>query len=178
MKQNYQPTFWNADFGFLADYVDGYGQNLDLRPNQLWPVSLDYKPVDDEVVGAVMRVVNNELVTRRGIRSLSPRDNKYKGVYEGNQIERDLAYNNGCAWTFLLAQYCYASFNMMGKNFVKRAEWLTEGFYEDLSKHGVGHFSELYDGDPPHEPHGAISSATATSALLNINWLIGKYKEE
>ena len=178
VKQNYQPTFWNADFGFLADYVDGYGQNLDLRPNQLWPVSLDYKPVDDEVVGAVMRVVNNELVTRRGIRSLSPRDNKYKGVYEGNQIERDLAYNNGCAWTFLLAQYCYASFNMMGKNFVKRAEWLTEGFYEDLSKHGVGHFSELYDGDPPHEPHGAISSATATSALLNINWLIGKYKEE
>ena len=178
VKQNYQPTFWNADSGYLADYVDGYGQNLDLRPNQLWPVSLDYKPVDDEVIGAVMRVVNNELVTRRGIRSLSPRDNKYKGVYEGNQIERDLAYNNGCAWTFLLAQYCYASFNMMGKNFIGRAVWLTEGFYEDLSKHGVGCFSELYDGDPPHEPHGAISSATATSALLNINWLIDKYKEE
>jgi predicted glycogen debranching enzyme len=178
VQQNFQPTFWNADFGFLADYVDGYGQNLDLRPNQLWAVSLDYKPVSDEVIGAVMRVVNNELVTRRGIRTLSPRDSKYKGVYEGNQIERDLAYNNGCAWTFLLAQYCYASFNMMGKNFIGRAQWLTEGFYEDLSKHGVGCFSELYDGDPPHEPHGAISSATATSALLNINWLIDKYKEE
>ena len=81
-------------------------------------------------------------------------------------------------WPFLLAQYCYASFNMMGKNFIKRAQWLTEGFYEDLSKHGVGCFSELYDGDPPHEPHGAISSATATSALLNINWLINKYMEE
>ena len=176
--RNFQPTFWNPDLGYLADYVDGYGQNMDLRPNQLWPVSLDYKPVSDEVISAVMRVVNNELVTRRGIRSLSPRDGKYKGVYEGNQIERDLAYNNGCAWIFLLAQYCYASFNMMGKNFIKRAEWLTEGFYEDLSKHGVGCFSELYDGDPPHEPHGAVSSATATSALLNINWLIDKYKEE
>jgi len=67
---------------------------------------------------------------------------------------------------------------MMGKNFIKRAEWLTEGFYEDLSKHGVGAFSELYDGDPPHEPHGAISSALATAALLNINWLIDKYKVE
>ena len=178
VARNFQPTFWNADFGFLADYVDGYGQNLDLRPNQLWAVSLDYKAVSDEVIGAVMRVVNNELVTRRGIRTLSPRDGKYKGVYEGNQIERDLSYNNGCAWIFLLAQYCYASFNMMGKNFVGRAQWLTEGFYEDLSKHGVGCFSELYDGDPPHEPHGAISSATATSALLNINWLIEKYKEE
>ena len=175
--RNFQPTFWNAEFGFLADYVDGYGQNLDLRPNQLWAVSLDYKPVSDEVIHSVMCLVRNELLTRRGIRTLSPRDSKYKGVYEGNQIERDLAYNNGCAWTYLLAQYCYASFNMEGKNFIKRAEYLTEGFYEDLSKHGVGCFSELYDGDPPHEPHGAISSATATSALLNINWLIEKYKE-
>ena len=81
-------------------------------------------------------------------------------------------------WPYLLAQYCYTSFNMMGKNFIKRAEWLTEGFYEDLSKHGVGCFSELYDGDPPHEPHGAISSAMTTAALLNINWLIEKYREE
>ena len=178
VEQNYQPLFWNAELGFLADYVDNAGQHLELRPNQLWAVSLDYKAVDDEVISEVMRVVNAELVTRRGIRTLSPRDIRYKGVYEGSQIQRDEAYQNGCAWPFLLAQYCYASFNMMGKNFIKRAEWLTEGFYEDLSKHGVGCFSELYDGDPPHEPHGAISSAMTTAALLNINWLIEKYREE
>ena len=178
IEKNFQPMFWNADLGFLADYVDNAGQHLELRPNQLWPVSLDYKPVDDEVISSVMRVVNAELVTRRGIRTLSPRDVRYKGVYEGNQLERDEAYQNGSAWPFLLAQYCYASFNMMGKNFIKRAEWLTEGFYEDLSKHGVGCFSELYDGDPPHEAHGVISSAMTTAALLNINWLIEKYREE
>jgi len=178
VEQNYQPLFWNADLGFLADYVDGSGQHLELRPNQLWAVSLDNRCVDDEVVSEVMRVVNAELVTRRGIRTLSPRDIRYKGVYEGSQTERDEAYQNGSAWPFLLAQYCYASFNMMGKNFIKRAEWLTEGFYEDLSKHGVGCFSELYDGDPPHEAHGAISSAMTTAALLNINWLIEKYREE
>ena len=178
IEQNFQPLFWNADLGFLADYVDNSGQHMELRPNQLWAVSLDHRCVDDEVVGEVMRVVNAELVTRRGIRTLSPRDIRYKGVYEGSQIQRDEAYQNGCAWPFLLAQYCYASFNMMGKNFIKRAEWLTEGFYEDLSKHGVGCFSELYDGDPPHEPHGAISSAMTTAALLNINWLIEKYREE
>ena len=178
IEENFQKTFWNADLGFLADYVDGGGQHLELRPNQLWPVSLDYRCVDDEVISSVMRIVNAELVTRRGIRSLSPRDIRYKGVYEGSQTDRDLAYHNGCSWPFLLAQYCYASFNMMGRNFVKRAEWLTEGFYEDLSKHGVGAFSELYDGDPPHEPHGAISSALTTAALLNVNWLISKYREE
>ena len=178
IEQNYQSTFWNADLGFLADYVDGYGQHMELRPNQLWAVSLDHICVSDEIVSEVMRVVNSELLTRRGVRSLSPRDNRYKGVYEGSQIDRDLAYHNGCAFPFLLAQFCYASFNMMGANFIKRAEWLTEGFYEDLSKHGVGAFSELYDGDPPHEPHGAISSAMTTAALLNINWLIAKYREE
>ena len=178
VEQNFQPLFWNAELGFLADYVDGRGQHLELRPNQLWAVSLDNRCVDDEVVSEVMRVVNAELVTHRGIRTLSPRDIRYKGVYEGSQKERDEAYHNGCAWPFLLAQFCYASFNMMGKNFIKRAEWLTEGFYEDLSKHGVGCFSELYDGDPPHEPHGAISSAMTTAALLNINWLIEKYREE
>ncbi len=178
IEQNFQPLFWNADLGFLADYVDNAGQHLELRPNQLWAVSLDNRCVDDEVISEVMRVVNAELVTRRGIRTLSPRDVRYKGVYEGTQQQRDEAYHNGSSWPFLLAQYCYASFNMMGKNFIKRAEWLTEGFYEDLSKHGVGCFSELYDGDPPHEPHGAISSAMTTAALLNINWLIEKYREE
>ena len=178
IEQNFQPMFWNADLGFLADYVDNAGQHMELRPNQLWAVSLDHICVSDEVISEVMRVVNAELVTRRGIRTLSPRDVRYKGVYEGSQQQRDEAYQNGSAWPFLLAQYSYASFNMMGKNFIKRAEWLTEGFYEDLSKHGVGCFSELYDGDPPHEPHGAISSAMTTAALLNINWLIEKYREE
>ena len=124
-----------------------------------------------------MRLVANELETSRGIRSLSPRDVNYKGVYEGSQIDRDLAYHNGCAFPYLLAQYCYVNFRMMGSAFIKKAEWLTEGFYEDLSKHGVGAFSELYDGDPPHEPHGAISSALATAALLNVDFLIKKYKE-
>ena len=178
IEKNYERTFWNPDLGFLADYVDNGGQHLELRPNQLWAVSLDHRCVSDEVVSEVMRLVNAELVTRRGIRTLSPRDIRYKGVYEGSQLERDEAYHNGCAWPFLLSQFCYASFNMMGSGFVKRAEWLTEGFYEDLSKHGVGCFSELYDGDPPHEPHGAISSAMTTAALLNINWLIDQYRED
>ena len=177
VEKNFQPVFWNGYYGFMADYVDNEGQHMELRPNQLWAVSLDYVAVDDEVTGSVMRVVGNELVTRRGIRSLSPRDVRYKGVYEGTQVDRDLAYHNGCAFPDLLAQYSYVNFKMSGAAFIKKAEWLTKGFYEDLSKHGVGTFSELYDGDPPHEPHGAISSATSTAALLNVAWLINKYKE-
>ena len=126
---------------------------------------------------AVLSVIDRELVTSRGIRTLSPRDSKYRGVYEGAQIERDLAYHQGCTRPFLLEPYVEMAFKVKGPSFVKRAEWLIEGFWADLSKHGVGTFSELYDGDPPHEPHGAISSALSTAALLAVVDIINKEKE-
>ena len=178
VKQNYLPMFWNESKGCLADYVDGSGQNLDIRPNQVYAIWVKYSPVDEDLFPSILRVIDNELVTSRGIRTLSPRDSKYKGVYEGTQIDRDLAYHQGCTRPFLLEPYCDVSFRVKGQSFVKKAQWLIEGFYEDLSKHGVGAFSELYDGDPPHEAHGAISSALSTAALLAVDYIINKYKED
>ena len=178
VRRNYQPTFWNAARGCLADYVDNGGQNMDIRPNQIYAISVKYSPLDEELAPSVLRVIDNELVTARGIRSLSPRDAKYKAVYEGSQRERDLAYHQGCTHPFLLAPYVDISFRIKGAAFWKRAEWLIEGFYEDLGKHGVGAFSELYDGDPPHEPHGAISSALSTAALLSVEHMLDQYKED
>ena len=177
IKANFQPMFWNAQRGCLADYVDNNGQNLDIRPNQIYAIAVKYSPVDEELAPAILRVVDNELVTARGIRSLSPRDVKYKAVYEGSQRDRDLAYHQGCTHPYLLAPYVDISFRVKGASFWKRAEWLVEGFYNDLGKHGVGAFSELYDGDPPHEPHGAISSALSTAALLVVEHLLDQYKE-
>lgn len=177
VKQNYQAVFWNAENGCLADYVDNWGQNKDIRPNQLYALWVKYSPVDEELAPSILRVVDNELVTARGIRTLSPRHSKYKGVYEGSQIDRDLAYHQGCTRPSLLKQYVDVCFRVKGPSFWKKAEWLAEGFYEDLYKHGVGVFAELYDGDPPHEPHGAISSATSTAALLTVYHLLEKYKE-
>ena len=177
--RNFQPTFWYPSGGYLADYVDNSGQNLDVRPNQLYALWVPYSPVDDDVAFSVIHVIDRELVTKRGIRTLSPRDVKYKGVYEGTQTERDLAYQQGCAWPFLLEPYIGVSFRIKGVAFYKRAEWLCEGFFkEDLGKHGVGAFSELYDGDPPHEPHGAISSALSTAALLSIDFMMKQIREE
>lgn len=177
VKQNFQPTFWNAEKGYLADYVDNAGQNLDVRPNQLFAACLDYSPIDDEIKAEIVNTINNELITKRGIRTLSPRNAKYRGVYEGSQVDRDLAYHQGCAFPSLLAPYIDLCFKMVGESFCGKAKYLTEGFYEDVNKHGVGVFSELYDGDPPHEPHGAISCACSTSALLRIDYLINQYKE-
>ena len=178
IKANYRKMFWNDSIGCLADYVGVNGQNLEIRPNQLYAIWVDNSPLDEELYSSIIRVVDNELVTSRGIRTLSPRDPKYRGVYEGSQVERDLAYHQGSTRIFLLDVYIGSCFKMNGASFLRRAEWLIKGFYEDLNRHGVGCFSELYDGDPPHEAHGAISSARSTSALLNIENMMDKYKEE
>ena len=177
VRASFQPTFWNPDRGCLADYVDNGGQNRDIRPNQLYAIWVKYSPVDEELVPSIFKVVDSELRTARGIRTLSPRDPKYKGVYEGTQIERDLAYHQGCTRPFLLEPYVAVGIRLNGESFIKKAEWLCEGFYDDLGKHGVGAFSELYDGDPPHEPHGAISSALSTAGLLSVEYMLDKFKE-
>ncbi len=178
VRSNFQSVFYDKEAGYLADYVNDSGRNMDVRPNQLYAVCLPYSPVDDDVKMSVIQVINNELVTSRGIRTLSPRNEKYRGVYEGSQRERDMAYHQGCAFPFLLAPYVDICFQMSGPAFYKKAEYLTEGFYKDIIKHGVGAFSELYDGDPPHEPHGAISCACSTAALLTVDYLMNKYREE
>lgn len=178
VKQNFQPMFFVEDAGYLADYVYNDFKDLAVRPNQMFAICLDYSPVDEELKSQIRMTLNNELVTRRGLRTLSPRNQNYRGVYEGTQIERDLAYHQGCTRPSLLGPYVDLCFKMNGAAFYKKAEYLVEGFYEDISKHGVGAFSELYDGDPPHEPHGAISSALSTAALLRVDYLMNKYKEE
>ena len=175
IEENFERTFW-VERGYLADYVDNSGQNTAVRPNQLFAIALEHSPVNDGYKSSIMQTISNELITSRGIRTLSPRNEAYRGVYEGSQIERDLAYHQGCAWIIPLDYYIAQAFSMIGPSYLKRAEYLVEGFYKDIYKHGVGAFSELYDGDPPHEPHGAISSACSTAALLRVEHLLNKYR--
>ena len=178
VESSFQPTFWDDRSRLLADYVDGAGRHLEVRPNGLLAIACPFVCVEPEVMQAVLATVDRELRTARGIRTLSPRDENYKGVYEGTQRDRDLAYHNGCTRPFLLGPYVDVCFRIKGPGFRKKAEWLVEGFFDDLGKHGVGAFSELYDGDPPHEAHGAISSALSTAALLQVGYLIDKYRED
>ena len=178
VKSNYQKTFWSEKRGCLADYVDNNGQNLDVRPNQLIAIWVPNSPIDDELHPSIFKVVSAELETSRGIRTLSPRNPNYKNVYEGSQVDRDLAYHQGSTRPFLLEYYVAAGYRIVGPSFRKKAEWLCEGLYEDLSKHGVVAFSELYDGDPPQEPHGAIASALSTAALLAVNHITDIYSKE
>lgn len=178
IEENFEKTFWIPERGYLADYADNAGQGPAVRSNQLYAIALEYSPVSDENKSSIMQTIANELITSRGIRTLSPRNEAYRGVYEGSQIDRDLAYHQGCAWIIPLDYYIDLAFRMIGPSYLKRAEYLIEGFYKDIYKHGVGAFSELYDGDPPHEPHGAISSACSTAALLRIEYLLDRYRQQ
>lgn len=181
VKASFQPTFAvqsRRGYYFLADYVNGSGQHTEVRPNMLWAAYIPYQLLDDQVQADVIATIEKELVTRRGIRTLSPRSEEYKGVYDGPQVNRDLASYNGCCRTAPLGMYEDICFRMIGKNFCGKAKWLTEGIYEDINRHGVGSFSEIYDGDAPHEAHGAVASATAVAALCRCQYLLDQYTKE
>lgn len=181
LAESFPATFLSVSrrgFHVLADYVDNAGQHNECRPNILWAVCLPYSAIPEHIQGDIIGAIDKELVTRRGIRTLSPRSVDYKGMYDGSQTDRDLAYHNGCTFAFLLGPYVDFMFRNVGANFCGKAKWLTEGYFEDINIHGVGSFSELYDADPPHYPHGAISSAESTAALLRCVYLMDKYSKE
>ena len=170
--------FWVEARHHLADYVDEMGQNVFTRPNQLYACSLDYSPVSEEVQADILHAVSRELVTTRGIRTLSPKNPLYRSRYDGNQIERDTATHNGCTRPWLLGAYVAASFKLYGASFAREAQSLIDGFQEDLNIHGIAAVAEIYDGDPPYIPHGAINSALSVAEILRVKYLIKQYKEE
>ena len=170
--------FWVEARRHLADYVDENGQNVFTRPNQLYACSLAYSPVSEEVQAEILHAVSRELVTTRGIRTLSPKNPLYRSRYDGNQIERDTATHNGCTRPWLLGAYVDASFKLFGHSFVRKAQELVDGFQEDLNIHGIGAVAEIYDGDPPYNPHGAINSALSVAEILRVKYLIKQYKDK
>lgn len=177
IQDAFQHTFWLKDRKYLADYVyEGYA-NMDVRPNQLMACSLEYTPLLEEQCWAVLETVRTHLLTPRGIRTLSPRNPAYKGHYEGNQISRDSALHQGTAFPWLLEHYVRANLMLNGPSYAYRAEELLGAFEEDILSYGIGSIPEVYDGDPPHRPAGAISYSPSVGALLSINALIEEYKK-
>lgn len=176
INENFYNVFWVGERGHLADYVDENGKNNFTRPNQLIACSVKYSPLDDMARMDVLKAVQKELLTTRGIRSLSPKNPLYKGMYEGNQRSRDIAHFNGCAFPWLLGAYIDLDIMLNGKGAVKRDEALLNAFEEDIATHGVGSVAEIYDGDPFHKPHGCISSAISVAEIIRGKSLLNRLK--
>ena len=177
-ENNFEKIFWNEDKKCLYDYVDEKGPNKFVRPNQLSAVALEYSPLSEEKQARILKIIKKELLTPKGIRTLSPNNLLYRGIYDGNQSQRDDAYHQGSTRVWLLGFYIDASLKLFGKSFVSEGERLVNAFEEDLTVHGVGTVAELYDGNPPYHPHGAVSSATSVSELLRAMYLLNQTKEK
>jgi len=178
IDENFYEMFWVEARQHLADYVDENGQNVYTRPNQIFTCALQYSPISEEVKAKIMHACKRELLTVRGIRTLAPKNPLYRGIYDGDQWQRDHAFHQGSTRVWLLPFYLEARLKLYGAASVRHALELVNAFEQDLTKHGVGAISEVYDGDPPHHPHGAIASATATAGLLRAMYLIPKYDHE
>ena len=168
-------TFWNSEKGYLADYVNGNYKDWSVRPNMIFAASLPHSPVDETIRNSVVNRVRKELLTPFGLRSLSPMNPAYKSVYEGNQAKRDLAYHQGTVWPWLLGHFVEAYLKLREKGGVPFIKTILKGFEGEMTEYGIGTIPELFDGDPPHKPKGAISQAWSVAELLRIDWLIKKY---
>lgn len=170
-------AFWFPDKNYLADYVHGDFKSKSVRPNQIFAASLPFSPLNEDQIKGVLDRVKSELLTPRGLRTLSPKNPAYKPDYSGNESERSMAYHQGSVFPWLLGHFTEAYLKLYEKSGMSFLEKLYAGFEEVMAEHGVGTISELYDGDPPHKASGAISQAWSVAELLRMKYLIDQNKE-
>ncbi len=174
MKVSFIHYFWDEKRGYLADFIHDNYKDWSVRPNMLLAVSLPYSPLDDLQKKKVLDVVEKELLTPRGLRTLSPKNVKYKGIYQGNIHQRDEAYHQGSVMPWLIGHFAEAFFRVYGKSGAAVVRNIYDAFAPELQACGIGTVSELFDGDPPHKPSGAISMATAVAELLRVEAMLIK----
>jgi len=171
-------NFWDEKRGYLADYTNGDYKDFSVRPNQVLATSLPYTPLPETLRNSILERVKSELLTPRGLRSLAPKNVLYKGVYEGNQSQRDHAYHQGSVHPWLLGHFVEAYMSIHGKSALQFIKDIYFGFEDEMDEHGIGTISEVYDGDPPHKGAGAISQAWCVAELLRVGSLIKQYEGE
>jgi predicted glycogen debranching enzyme len=172
IERSFSEIFWNEKKGYLADYVDGDYKNWTIRPNMIFAMSETFSPLSSLQKEYVLKKVVDELLTPRGLRSLSPNDPDYQGKCVGDQRTRDLAAHQGTAWPWLLGAFAEAYLKLHKKTGKAYVEKIYMGFEEEMKNAGVGTVSEIYDGNPPYEAKGAISHAGSVAELLRIKWML------
>ena len=177
MDKSFPETFVNG-YNYLFDSVNGSTVDWSVRPNMIFAVEMTYSPLTRMQKRAVVDIVTKELLTPKGLRSLSPKSEGYKPYYVGPQYERDLAYHQGTAWPWLLGAYLEAYLRVFGKGGVPFAERMLISLEEEMSLHCIGTIPELFDGNPPFIGRGAISFAMNVAAILRVVDLLKKYNAE
>ncbi|MBR1551687.1 MAG: glycogen debranching enzyme family protein [Muribaculaceae bacterium] len=166
-KVAFVDTFLN-DYGYLYDYVNGSYTDLSVRPNMIIAAGLDYSPLDRRQRKSVLDVVTRELLTPKGLRTLSPNSYGYNPWYLGNPEERQMAYFSGSARPWLMGFYCNTYIKVFGLNGLPFIERMMIGFEDEMKEGCIGTLSELYDGNPPFIGRGAVSYAPNVAGVVRI----------
>ena len=174
-KQAFLDTFLN-EYGYLYDYVDGNMMDWSVRPNMIFAVAFDYSPLSQDQKKQVLDICTRELLTPKGLRSLSPKSGGYNPVYVGPQTQRDYAYHQGTAWPWLGGFYMEASLKLYKRTRLSFIERQMVGYEDEMSSHCLGTISELFDGNPPFAGRGAISFAMNVAEILRALELLEKYQ--
>ncbi len=165
-------------YGYLYDYVSGDYVDWSVRPNQIFAVSLDYSPLDKMQKKQVLDIVTKELLTPKGLRTLSPKSIGYNPIFEGPEDRRTWAYHQGTAWPWLMGAYLEAYLKLYRISGLNFAERLIYGFEEDLTDRGISSISELFDGNPPYRGRGGIAFAMSVAEILRVKQMISKMSQQ
>ena len=173
-KTSFVDTFVN-EYGYLLDYVDGTMMDWSVRPNMIFAVALDYSPLTQQQMKSVVDICTRELLTPKGLRSLSPKSGGYNPIYVGPQTQRDYAYHQGTAWPWLGGFYMEACLKLYKRSRLSFIERQLVGYEDEMDYHAIGTISELFDGNPPFHGRGAMSFAMNVAEILRTLKLIDKY---
>lgn len=178
IEQSFTEIFWDEERGYLADFcVNGY-KDFSMRPSQIFGASLPFSPLDDVKRHSVLECVRKELLAPCGIRTLSPKSQNYVGTITGSIEERDYAYHNGGVLMWLLAPYAEAYLKLHGRSGVAEIKRIYADLESLVREYGLGTIGEVFDGNPPYTPRGAISQAWSVGAALRICRLIQNFEAE
>jgi predicted glycogen debranching enzyme len=168
--QSFNELFWNEVDGCLYDVVQGEDRDSSIRPNQILAVSLPFPILAHDKARGMVEVVERELLTPVGLRSLSPRDPQYRPTYEGGPLSRDGAYHQGTVWPWLLGPFitAYLRVHAHWPEARERAAGWLRGFASHLEDAGLGQISEIFDAEPPHRPRGCVAQAWSVAELLRV----------
>ncbi len=176
VKTSFVEVFLN-EHGYLFDYVDDKDpRDWSVRPNMIFAAAFDYSPLDQAQKKGVVDICTRELLTPKGLRSLSPKSGGYNPMYVGPQTQRDYAYHQGTAWPWLGGFYMEASLKLYKRTRLSFIERQMVGYEDEMSYHCLGTIPELFDGNPPFHGRGGISFAMNVGEVLRTLELLEKYK--
>ncbi len=176
VKTSFVEVFLN-EHGYLFDYVDDKDpRDWSVRPNMIFAAAFDYSPLDQAQKKGVVDICTRELLTPKGLRSLSPKSGGYNPMYVGPQAQRDYAYHQGTAWPWLGGFYMEASLKLYKRTRLSFIERQMVGYEDEMSYHCLGTIPELFDGNPPFHGRGGISFAMNVGEVLRTLELLEKYK--